>query len=634
MRLYVFIILLLFSGSATGQDLARITRLRDSLSILKEDTFRVTALRQLGNLYYGIKADSAIYFTKKGLDLAGKLHWTKGIAQCALNLGNNFIYIAKYDSAVYYETRALEPAIALGDSNRIALIYINRGAAYTETHQYEKALSDISTAMRIAEQSGNKERQARASQSICELYMYQDKYDLALPWAEKALRLETELGDEMQQGVAEMSVGGLYSVKGKYAEAENFLSRALVRLDKTHRPDMTVECALSLSDVYLKTKRLAEASAILQKALITATQLHLPDRMAIVYASMGSVDMQAKAYASALSSYRKGYEIIEHDTAFQKNKYICLSGMAEANAALGDFKMAFGQLTASNLLKDSVLKKSQDEKMLSLQTGFETERKENEIQLLKKDKAINLAEIKRQRTATFGIILFAGMLLVIILFATGRYRATQKVKRLAEIAALRNNIASDLHDDIGSSLSSIHINSKIALRKTALPGFITDQLEKIRASAARTMDGMNDIVWAIHPDNDTLDKIIIRMKEFAAELLEPLNIEYRFAVVMEPKTTSIDISLRKDIYLVYKEAMNNAAKYSQCSSIVISIQQTKHLFELTVTDNGSGFDRAKVIPGNGLKNMEQRAEAVKGLLLVSSDKGTSVRLVIPITSTG
>ncbi|MFT3703160.1 MAG: tetratricopeptide repeat protein [Agriterribacter sp.] len=631
-RFYLFIIqLLLISGNINSQDTQRISRLMDSLSILKEDTVRVTVLRQLGNLYYSIQPDSAIYFTKKGLELAEKLNWTKGIAQCSLNLGNDFIYVSKYDSAIFYETKALDPAIRLGDSNRIALIYINRGAAYTETHQYQKGLADISTAMRIAEKTGNKERQARASQSICELYMYQDNYEAALPWAKKALQLETALGDEMQQGIAEMSVGGLYALKNNYAEAETYLLDAVHKLNKTHRPDMIIECALSLSDVYLNTKKYPDAIAILQQGLTNAQQLHLIDRASIVYASLGNVYLETKQHAEALQAYQKGCEVVKADTAFQKNQYICLAGMAKASDALGNYKNAFEYLTASNSIKDTVMRKMQDSKLLELQTAFETERKEKEIELLKKNHNLSILEVQHQRDIKSGVIVVSALLLVIALLGIARYRTVQKAKRMLEIETLRNNIARDLHDDIGSALSSININSKIALHNATEEAFIKNQLEKIQSNSVRTMEGMSDIVWAIHPDNDSLEKIVTRMKEFAAELLEPLQIEYSFEINIQSRAFTLDITKRKEIYLIFKEALNNAAKYSEGSSIIIRIEKSKEALQLEVIDNGKGFVRHAIKMGNGLKNMEHRAKALGGSLEFISNKGTIVRLTVPIT---
>ena len=99
---------------------------------------------------------------------------------------------------------------------------------------------------------------------------------------------------------------------------------------------------------------------------------------------------------------------------------------------------------------------------------------------------------------------------------------------MVEIEKLRNNIARDLHDDIGSALSSININSKMALSHASEQKLVKGQLEKIKEHSGKMMEGMSDIVWAINPVNDSLEKMIIRMKEFAVEMLEPLNINFAF----------------------------------------------------------------------------------------------------------
>ena len=102
-----FIVLFSFCTSTSGQDMARVGRLHDSLSFLKEDTTRVNILRALGNSYYGILPDSAIWYARKGMELSEKLGWAKGIAQNCLNLGTYLYYISRYDSSIYYSTKAL-----------------------------------------------------------------------------------------------------------------------------------------------------------------------------------------------------------------------------------------------------------------------------------------------------------------------------------------------------------------------------------------------------------------------------------------------------------------------------------------------------------------------------------------------
>jgi signal transduction histidine kinase len=197
---------------------------------------------------------------------------------------------------------------------------------------------------------------------------------------------------------------------------------------------------------------------------------------------------------------------------------------------------------------------------------------------------------------------------------------------------LRSKIAQDLHDDLGSVLSSININSKMALESAIHPDVKT-YLQKIRQNSGNMMESMSDIVWAIDPQNDTLEKVVLRMKEFAADILEPLNIAYRFVEEGDTESVELDLTKRKNVYLIFKESINNAAKYSGCTQITVHIRHSGDQVWLQVKDNGTGFDAATVKRGNGLRNMEERASDMGAVIEVGSVAGcgTTVELKVPIT---
>ena len=204
-----------------------------------------------------------------------------------------------------------------------------------------------------------------------------------------------------------------------------------------------------------------------------------------------------------------------------------------------------------------------------------------------------------------------------------------KIKRKLQEQLLRNQIAGDLHDDIGSTLSSIDISSRIALVKKNDIAAVQEQLIKIRRQAQKTMDSMSDIVWSINPYYDNFESMLARMKEFAAEMCEPKQIALQFDVAKELETVSFDTDKRKNIFLIFKEAVNNAVKYSNCNLLVIRFSKSRDKdFIMIVHDNGNGFDEVLIKKGNGLRNMKARAIDIGGQLNVQSieGQGTTVEL--------
>jgi len=198
---------------------------------------------------------------------------------------------------------------------------------------------------------------------------------------------------------------------------------------------------------------------------------------------------------------------------------------------------------------------------------------------------------------------------------------------------LRNKIARDLHDDIGSTLSGINIFTKIALQKLKQnePGS-RELLEKISDRSERTMDALSDIVWSISTKDDHIDNFVVKAREYLTETLEPQGIRYDMHVDEDISYLRLGMEFTKEFYLIFKEAICNASKYAQCTLIEIFLTKEKDLYSLTIRDDGRGFDISKVVLGNGLQNMEHRAEKMKAKLAITSRpaEGTSICLTFHI----
>ena len=208
----------------------------------------------------------------------------------------------------------------------------------------------------------------------------------------------------------------------------------------------------------------------------------------------------------------------------------------------------------------------------------------------------------------------------------------EKISRYLLAEEVRIKIAQDLHDDMGSTLTSINIISNIAMKQKESEK-VSNHLEKIKDNSEKMMESLNDIIWAINPAHDTLDQIGIHMKEYTAELLDPTDISYSFEMGKDIEKTKFELSKRKDLFLIFKEALNNALKYSRATKIEMVLKRKNEYIILGVKDNGKGFNPSEVLRGNGLRNMKHRAENSGGFLQIESQKGkgTSLQLKIPIT---
>ncbi len=218
---------------------------------------------------------------------------------------------------------------------------------------------------------------------------------------------------------------------------------------------------------------------------------------------------------------------------------------------------------------------------------------------------------------------------------------TDKEKLLIESQNIRNKIARDLHDNIGATLSSIAIYSKVAHLKNDENNKVelNTILEKITNTSTTMVAEMNDTVWAIQTKNDDMEKIIHRMESFARPLLTSRNIAFSFIYPTEINTLKLSMEKRKNLFLIFKEAINNAVKYSAAKEVKTMLHLNNTILQLSIIDDGIGFSMQQEInlnkntsTGNGLTNINNRAKEIDAELVFTSSlqKGTALQLYIPI----
>ncbi|NNV55391.1 sensor histidine kinase [Limnovirga soli] len=219
---------------------------------------------------------------------------------------------------------------------------------------------------------------------------------------------------------------------------------------------------------------------------------------------------------------------------------------------------------------------------------------------------------------------------IIIVFISGIYAFYKyRLSQLLKLQEVRNKIASDLHDDVGSTLSSIRMYSSIVNNqvKESHPQS-AELLNKISSNSKEMIENMSDIVWMIKPGNDDFKSIENRMLNFANELCTPAGIAFNFNIDASTDALKISMEQRRDIYLIFKESVNNAVKYAHCHSISASITQKNKLLQINISDDGEGFDAWHIKNGNGLDNMRKRAEAHNGSFNIVSATGEGTEIVI------
>lgn len=215
-------------------------------------------------------------------------------------------------------------------------------------------------------------------------------------------------------------------------------------------------------------------------------------------------------------------------------------------------------------------------------------------------------------------------LLAAAIYGLHRYR----VMRLVEMERLRTRIATDLHDDVGSTLSQIAILSEVVSRKV----HEANELSEIAHLSRESVDSMSDIVWAIDPEQDHLGDLCHRMRRFASDLFASNGTSIQFSAPGDGESLELSPDMRRQIFLIFKESLHNAARHSSCSEINIDLRLHKGSLELTIHDNGSGFDTGTVQKGHGILSVAQRAKELGGCASIDSSPGlgTTIHLHVPV----
>jgi len=209
-----------------------------------------------------------------------------------------------------------------------------------------------------------------------------------------------------------------------------------------------------------------------------------------------------------------------------------------------------------------------------------------------------------------------------------------RVNQLLEVERVRTRIASDLHDDVGSGLTQIAILSELAQREP--PSNKGERLSRIAELSRELVDGMSEIVWALNPQGDQLADLAQRMRSFASDVFEPRGIEFELHAPIADTITRLRSDARRQVYLIFKEAINNSVRHSSCTAVRASLSLENGQLLLQVSDNGTGIplndkDDGRG-SGHGLKSMRKRAADLGGSLEVTSQSGsgTKISLRVPL----
>jgi signal transduction histidine kinase/ligand-binding sensor domain-containing protein len=224
---------------------------------------------------------------------------------------------------------------------------------------------------------------------------------------------------------------------------------------------------------------------------------------------------------------------------------------------------------------------------------------------------------------------FIGLVIIAVAFffyALYKYR----IRQILHLQKVRNSIATDLHDDIGSSLTNISILSELSSKNIADPEKAQPFLQRISEEVQTSSQAMDDIIWSVNSRNDSLQETMARMRRYAAELFDNSDIDCHLQLDENASDKKLSMEQRRDVYLIYKEALNNIHKHAEPNNVWVDVTQNHNHIFMHIKDDGKGFDTSSVTHRNGLKNLSSRVEKWHGKIQIGSATGTGTTINIKI----
>ena len=625
----LFFLFLFFGFDSYAQFPKTIDSLKVFLKTSPRDTTYILALSEFTfqSIQHGeyAAADSGITALES---LSKKLYFGTGFYRAMNSRGFLAYSKQKYDAALDYfqkciliiEKYKLPKKTYQNALNNISIAYGALGDRENAT-KYAMELIDF--------QEKNNLRPLKSSpyDRIANNLQHYKKYDEAMNYYQKALQIEKENNNKVYIAIAENSIGNLYELLKKPKEAIDCFLRGLKMAEEADYKLLQADFLINLGRLYFAQNEFEKAEAYLKKSEKFAKELDAPESLKIVYHNLGDLYSKQRKNALAekyyLESLALAKEIKDINSLYSINENISIF-----YADLKNYQKAYEYKLASDMAKDSTFKLETAKNTEELQRKYESKQKEQEITLLNEKNA--KSSLLNKSIIIGGILLFL-LIGVFTIFVLNR----NKLKRLQEAEKLRNRIASDLHDEIGSTLSSILLISGMAKNQTAIADNdkSNKMFTKIHSDSQHVMESVDEIIWSVNPVHDSLKGILLRLREYAIPLAESKNIVLDFTVDEGIEHLTLPMEIRRNLYLIIKEAINNLVKYSEANQASVHFTKDKKDIITLVQDNGKGFDTLMNTTRNGLKNMKLRASEIgaKIDILSSQEIGTSIRLSLSIT---
>jgi signal transduction histidine kinase len=568
-----------------------------------------------------------------------------------------YIRGASYQNVSSYELskKYFEKTVSLLDSLKYESIkaraYIGLANNNKNTGDYPKAFSDLYKALKIYEKRDHKNGISSAYICMAQIYLQKNDIESTVERLKKALKI---LGDNKYNEtylIASHTLANVYGMEGDYKSALTIDEEGIRISDSINSPRNKTSFFDNKANCYMYSNQLDSAAYYFNECLKIDTAIGDRKQVADTYINLGTLNLLKKDFVTAEDYANKSISILKqiNQKPDLMRAYAVLSDIYKTQ---GNYAKALEVQFQKEKVNQQLISEKKEASLAELKIVYETQKKEKELAENKVLLLQNEAEVKQKNyflIASTSLAFFIALVgfLIYRQQKTKNQQQEQEFKLKSAIVQIESQnelqeqrlaISRDLHDNIGAQLTFIissvdNIKYAFDIQNPKLES----KLVNISNFTKETISELRDTIWAMNYAEITIEELqsrIINFIEKAKDAKE--SIDFKFHVEEGLSQFKLSAVVGMNCYRAIQEAINNAIKYAEASEILIEVKEHDDNIQISIRDNGIGFDIQTIEKGNGLRNIQKRVEDIGGTLIINSmhSKGTTLKIALNKTNLG
>ncbi len=640
MKSHIFLLLFLLPFTLFAQQ-----ALLDSLETIlpqKQGAEKVKLLNELCWKYGPSDNTKSEMYGNQALDLALQLSDSLLIAEAYNNIGVVFYRNSDYDSAIIIYEKSLEISKRRGFDLLSARLNSKIGVAYQEQGKYELASKYQLKAVRYFEETHDSIKMSQCYTNLARVHYENHEYDKANSYDEKALEIFVRYNYTYGMATTYGSMALNYQETGEIEKAITYLEKALGLFKKLDYKSNIATALLNLGQLYRKHGNTQKGIDYYLEAIELSKEINDLHSYAVTTANLANIYYEAGNYSEAEKHYLTALDIAR-EIKILKTEHQCYRELAKLYSKTGRYKEALDYKSKQYIVHDSIYNIEKYEQLSELETKYETEKKEQEIELWKAENEVKQLTIKRQQIFIIGSVTGILLLIVIAFLWYNRKRLQQKAileseknryrKKLLEASIdaeekERKRIARELHDGVAQQLGGLKMAWQIISKEYKGKGL--EKLKEITKTLDEATDEVRNISHQMMPKVLSTNGLIYAIEDMLDKTFKYSSIKYQFEHfgVEGRFNEKIELSL----YRVCQELVNNVIKHSGANLVSVQLFKSKKHLILMLEDNGKGMNSDNKKPGIGILNIASRIDTINGEVNYEPgpESGTVATIRIPI----